>query len=287
MLKSAIQGLAIFFGMQFVMNQFMGKKGAPATTVTDQSGQVISVPANTGEIPPFHARPDSLAEDAVYNAIPQRVAPMWPLDTPLDITIVLSPTFVSEPLAKTLKQSRVVEETGFRFGDYNENRVIDTEFAVPKEVQNNGTLWAHFYVGITGSKLDPATAGYDPSQAYHFVHPLTQYIVQKKIKKTKNLLAASDETEEVIPELRCNGMSLTRSRKKRRSRLDQSSPLITIPTSPYLSSRIPESCNSRLFNLPSDNTYTWKQPEQETQLAKMAGIIQSSSSTPSGNSELT
>ena len=100
----------------------------------------------------------------------------------------------------------MVEETGFKFGDYNENRVIETEFAVPKEVQNNGTLWAHFYVGISGSKLDPSTAGYDPSQAYHFVHPLTQYITQKKVKKTKNLLAASDEAKEVMLEFRCRGV---------------------------------------------------------------------------------
>ncbi|TVY88346.1 Cleft lip and palate transmembrane protein [Lachnellula willkommii] len=201
MLRSAAQGLAIFFGVQFVMNQFMAKK-TETTTVTDPSGQVISVPANTGEIPPFHARPDTLDEGASYNPIPQRIAPMWPLDTPLDITIVVSPTFVSEPVAKTPKERRVVEEMGFRFGDYKENRVIDTEFTVPKEVQNNGTLWAHFYIGISGSKLDPTTAGYDPSQAYHFVHPLTQYIAQKKIKKTKNLLAASDDdVEEEVEEV--------------------------------------------------------------------------------------
>ncbi|TVY25603.1 Cleft lip and palate transmembrane protein [Lachnellula hyalina] len=200
MLRSAAQGLAIFFGMQFVMNQFMNKK-PETTTVTDQSGQVISVPANTGEIPPFHARPDTLDEGANYNPIPQRIAPMWPLDIPLDITIVVSPTFVSEPVAKTPKDRRVVEEIGFRFGDYKENRVIDTEFTVPNEVKNNGTLWAHFYIGISGSKLDPTTAGYDPSQAYHFVYPLTQYIAQKKVKKTKNLLAASDDVEEEVEEV--------------------------------------------------------------------------------------
>ncbi|TVY56711.1 Cleft lip and palate transmembrane protein 1-like protein [Lachnellula suecica] len=194
MIKSAIQGIAIFFAMQFVMNQFMGKKEA-TITATDSSGKAVTVPANTGEIPPFHARPDSLADGATYNPLPQRIAPMWPLDTPLDLTIAISPTFVMEPLAKIPKERRVVEEMGFRYGDYNENRVIDTEFDVPKEVQNNGTLWAHFYIAITGSKMDPATPGYDPSRAYHFVHPLTQYITQKKIVKTKNLLAAADENE--------------------------------------------------------------------------------------------
>jgi hypothetical protein len=194
MIKSGLQGIAIFVGIQFIMTQLMGSKSA-GTTTTDASGAVVKVPANTGDIPAFHARPDTLAEGAVYNPIPQRIAPIWPLDSPLDITIVVSPSFVTTPLAKVPKERKVADELGFILGNYNENRVIDTEFTVPKEVQNNGTLWAHFYVGISGSKLDPTISGYDPSRAFHFVHPLTQYIVQKKVKKTKNLLAASEDDE--------------------------------------------------------------------------------------------
>jgi hypothetical protein len=199
MIRSAVQGIAIFIGVQFFMSQIMGKKSPATTTMTDEAGTVIEVPANTAEIPPFLARPDSLTEGAVYNPIPQRIAPMWPLDSPLDITIVVSPSFVAEPLSKVPKERVVVDEMAFRFGDYKENRVIDTEFDVPKEVQNNGTLWAHFYIGLTGSKLDPATPGYDPARAFHFLHPLTQYVAQKRIKKTKNLLATKEEDEEVSP----------------------------------------------------------------------------------------
>ncbi|KAE8442938.1 hypothetical protein EG329_002542 [Mollisiaceae sp. DMI_Dod_QoI] len=201
MLKSAMQGLAIFFGMQFIMGQLMGKSKTTTTTTTDASGAVVTVPANTAEIPPFLARPDHLDEGAIYNSVPQRLAPMWPLNSPLDITIVVSPTFVSEPLTKVPKERIVVDENGFEFGNYDENRVIDTSFAVPKEVQNNGTLWAHFYIGLAGSSIDPSVHGYDPTRAYHFVHPLTQYIAQKKIKKTKNLLAATNETDSEVEEV--------------------------------------------------------------------------------------
>lgn len=202
MVKSLVQGLAIFFGMQFVMGKVMGPKTATTTTTTDASGAVVTVPANNAEIPPFYARPDHLDEGAMYNPLAQRIAPMWPLDSPLDITIVVSPTFVSQPLAQTPKDRIVADEVGFVLGSWDENRVIDTTFSVPKEVQNNGTLWAHFYIGLTGSKLDPATHGYDPARAFHFAHPLTQYIAQKKIKKTKNLLAAVEETDEVCSVLR-------------------------------------------------------------------------------------
>jgi hypothetical protein len=194
MIKSAVQGIGIFLLIQFAMNQFITSKPA-TTTTTDASGAVVTVPANTGSIPPFEARPDSLDEGAVYNPTPQRVAPIWPVDSPLDITIVVSPSFVPEPLKRVPVERRVADEVAFKFGDYEDSRVIDTTFALPKEVQNNGTLWAHFYIGLTGSNLDPSTPGYDSSRAYHFIHPLTHYLAKKKVVKTKNLLAASDELE--------------------------------------------------------------------------------------------
>jgi hypothetical protein len=139
MIRSAVQGIAIFIGVQFFMTQITGKKSA-TTNTTDESGAVVQVPANTAEIPPFLARPDSLDEGAVYNPMPQRIAPMWPLDSALDVTIVVSPTFAAEPLKSVPKERIVVDETAFKLGDYNENRAISTEFNVPKEVQNNGTL---------------------------------------------------------------------------------------------------------------------------------------------------
>ena len=142
------------------MNNFFGKK-SPETVVTkDASGQVIS----TGAIPGFSLRPETLDEGALYNPIPQQLAPMWPLDSTLDITIVVSPSFNHEPLASVPKERKVLEEKGFKFGSYNEKRAVDTDFAVPKDVQNNGTLWGHFYIGLEGSNLDPAIGGFDPAK---------------------------------------------------------------------------------------------------------------------------
>merc|ERR1712000_265447 len=187
MVKSAAQGLAIFFGMQFVMGKVMGPKTPAAVTTTDASGATITVPANTAAIPPFNDRPNTLDDGAVYNPIAQRIAPMWPLNSPLDITVVISPTFVAEPISKAPAERVVVNEKGFVLGSFEENRVIDTSFAVPNEVQNNGTLWAHFYVALEGANIDPVVQGYDPTKAYHFARPLTQYITQKKITTVVNV----------------------------------------------------------------------------------------------------
>lgn len=189
-----MQGLAIYFGSQFVMGKLF--PGTPPTTVTttDATGQSISVPANNLPVPPFEARPDRLNDGASYNPIPQRIVPIWPI-SPLDVVIVVSPTFVIDPLSKVPDERVVFKEKNFDLGNSKDKRTIDTSFKVPKAVQNNGTLWGHFYIGLAGSKLDPADSGFDSARAFHFAHPLTQYIAQKKVVKTKNLLKATKEDE--------------------------------------------------------------------------------------------
>ncbi|KAI9736849.1 MAG: hypothetical protein M1818_005900 [Claussenomyces sp. TS43310] len=192
--KSAVQGLAVFMAIQLVMSKFGPSKQA-TTTTTDASGAVVRAPTNAAEIPPFHMRPDSFDEGASYNTVPQRIAPIWPENSELDLTIVVSPSFAHQPLTKVQKERVVVDEKAFRLGDKTDTRVIDTSFTLPKEVQNNGTLWGHVYVGLTGQILDPSSQGYDPSKAVHFIHPLTQHLARKKVIKTKNLLAAANETD--------------------------------------------------------------------------------------------
>jgi len=194
--KSLLQGLAIYFGAQFVMGKVFPQKAPETVTTTDAAGNSVTVPANNQAIPPYEFRPDHLNEGASYNPIPQRIAPIWPV-SPLDVVIVVSPTFVIDPLSKVPDERVVFKEKDFRVGDFKDKRTVDTTFKVPKTVQNNGTLWGHFYIGLAGSKLDPAASGYDPARAFHFAHPLTQYIAQKKLVKTKNLLASKNQEEEV------------------------------------------------------------------------------------------
>lgn len=197
MLRSAVQGIAIFAGVQLLMKNFAPK---PATTETkDASGAVVSTTANNAVIPPWDLRPNALDDGAVYNPVPQRIRPIWETGTELDLTIVVSPTFVHEPLEKLVRGQKVLEEKAFKLGDKHEKRSIDAEIVLPKEVQNNGTLWGHFYMGETGSNLDPASPKYDPTRAVNFVRPMTQYLHKKKVVKTKNLLAAGEE-EEIVEE---------------------------------------------------------------------------------------
>lgn len=193
---SRIAQMAImFYGMQFVMKQITGGNKAQTTEVKDAEGNVVKV-ANTGSIPAFADRPKTLDEGAVYNTIPQRIAPIWATDSSLDIVVTLSETWVPKPIAQTPEQYQVLDEKAFKLGNYSDKRVIETTFDVPPAVQNNGTLWGHFYIGLAGANLDPKEPGFNPATALHFAYPLTHYIPKKKAAKTRNLLEGKDVGEE-------------------------------------------------------------------------------------------
>jgi hypothetical protein len=187
------QMAAMYMLVQFAIKQFGPKQNTQ--TVTDADGKTVQVTPNTGDIPPYLLRPRTLDAGAMYNQIPQRIAPIWPEKSKLDITVTLSSSFVPTALKDTAKDMVVLQEKGFQFGNFSDKRSIDTTFTVPAEVQNNGTLWGHFYIGLTGSVLDPTLQSFDPGSAYHFVYPMTQYIAKKKAKKTRSLLGGKNATE--------------------------------------------------------------------------------------------
>ncbi|KAL9578875.1 MAG: hypothetical protein Q9203_006933 [Teloschistes exilis] len=182
--SSAIQAIGIFFIVQFVVGQFLGNNNKDASSNTPSS------------VPAFGDQPMPGAESSSYNSIPQMIAPIWPSNSSLDISIYLSPSLVMPPLSSVRHDSLVLEEKGFALGNWKENRQVDTTFSVPREVQNNGTLWAHFYVALQGHTLDPNVRGYDPTKAHHFFHPLNHIIPKKKVARTRKLIGASETMPE-------------------------------------------------------------------------------------------
>lgn len=156
-----------------------------------------SSPGANAPIPAFDARPEHAVAVESYSPIPQNVAPIWPMDSAFDLSIFVSPSLVMPSFKSMPAESLVVKEKDFKIGDWKDKREIDTSFPVPVEVQQNGTLWAHFYVALAGHELDPAVKGYNSAEAYHFFRPLTVVLPKKKIVKTKKLLGGSDQTEDV------------------------------------------------------------------------------------------
>jgi hypothetical protein len=198
MFKTIIQGVAMYMAMQFAIKQFTGSSNT--ATVHDADGKPVQVAIST-EIPPYSERPAHLDEGAKYNQMPQRVAPIWPDNSAVDIIVTVSPSLGLTPLKDLTKDAIVLEEKQFRIGNWSDKRTAEGTIHIPTPVQHNGTLWGHFYVGLSGALLDPTQRGYDPATAYHFVYPLTQYIPRKKEAKTRSLLGDSNEaTDEPVDE---------------------------------------------------------------------------------------
>ncbi|CAN9373541.1 cleft lip and palate associated transmembrane protein 1 [Alternaria alternata] len=214
LLRSIAQSVGIFLLIQGGMKYIMPKSPQTAPAVNDaaQTGSVAAVkPSGNVVIPAWEQRPQSLDPGAEWSPVPYAVAPMWPAGIEMDIAMYISSSVAMPPLKSMPKESLLIDEKNFKFGDYKDNREIHTEFKVPREVQHNATLLAHFYVAQSGSVLDPAQPGYDTSKAYHFIRPLSQYQPKKKIAKTRNLLSDMPERDAVETEEEKNAPKIVAS----------------------------------------------------------------------------
>lgn len=187
-LRTAVQSIGVFLLIQFLIRQLTSGYFSQ-----DSSNKGAGAAAS---MPDFDSRPALNQLKGQYSAIPRTIAPIWPSNTSLDISLYVSPSLVMPSLHHVPSESLVLNEKNVVFGDWSESRDIQTSFAVPPEVKNNGTLWAHIYVSQSGSISDPTAGHYDPSLAYHFVRPLNQFIHKKRTRKTRNLLASADDEED-------------------------------------------------------------------------------------------
>ncbi|KAF7197921.1 Cleft lip and palate transmembrane protein 1-like [Pseudocercospora fuligena] len=187
------KNVAMFIGIQFLMRQFMGggqqKAAAPA--------------------PPTTPGAASTSGQYEYSAIPQGVVPLWPSNSTVDINMFISPSVVMPAFSAMPPESLIVNEKGFALDrSKKDHREVHTSFSVPKTVQDNGTLWAHIFVAQAGAELDPASPSYDTAKAYRMLRPLTSYLAKKKVRKTRSLLGAQNETEIEEPQEEPTGPSV-------------------------------------------------------------------------------
>jgi len=179
-LRSLLPMIGVYMLIQFGMKQFMPQAAqqtapAPAPAATPNMDQTVG--------------------SSSYSQVPQSVMPIWPSNVSLDLNMYISPSVVMPSFKSMPRDSLVMQEKGFGFGDYKDKRDISVTFKVPKSVQENSTLWAHFYIAQSGSVMDPTQSGYDHTKAYRMTRPLTQYLAKKKTRKTRNLLSAKNETD--------------------------------------------------------------------------------------------
>lgn len=99
-----------------------------------------------------------------------------------------------------VQKQRVFDQENIKIGDWKEGRSVSVDVPLPEGVKNNGTFWAHVFVGRHGQELNPWSPDYKPGEAYYFTKLLTRYMPKKKVVKTKKLIGGTEEDKEEEPE---------------------------------------------------------------------------------------
>ncbi|TDL29528.1 cleft lip and palate transmembrane 1 [Rickenella mellea] len=82
------------------------------------------------------------------------------------------------------------------FGNWNEKRVMEFDVTLPKSVQENASLWADIILVRNDEISDPSQANFNPASVYHVRKLLTRYLPKLKVRKEKNLLGNSVDSED-------------------------------------------------------------------------------------------
>lgn len=197
----------IYLAIQFIMGKrrvrYAG--GSLLTSTIGQAGfnkdSVSKTPAPSFEERTKAAAPGTDGYDFQY--IPEKIFPLWDVNTPLDITVYVSDSLILPPLhSAEAAQKRVFDAKRFVFSNSTDRRTVSVD--IPKENlrwRNGSQIFAHVLVSKSGAPLDPAQP-FDPASSYRFVRPLVKYMPKKKVVKTKNLLKGGEEevSEEPVVE---------------------------------------------------------------------------------------
>ncbi|KAI5815995.1 cleft lip and palate transmembrane protein 1-domain-containing protein [Pyronema omphalodes] len=209
MIRPAVNGILIFFAVQSAMTWF--NNDGSNTAVDPATGAKLSAAPAAGSFEERYYK--NQVENYYY--LPEKISPIWEQGTPMDMSVYLSESVLLPPLSHPeMKQNLVFNEENIKLGDWDDKRSVSVDVPFSKDVQNNGTLFAHIFVAKHGAQMDPHDASYDPTQSYRVVKLLTRYHPKKKVVKTKKLIGGSEEEtseEEVVPSTTPDGKPIITS----------------------------------------------------------------------------
>ncbi|KAI8900570.1 cleft lip and palate transmembrane protein 1-domain-containing protein [Globomyces pollinis-pini] len=160
--------LLMYFLANSAMNMFFKPSVTPTTTVPDAAHPT------TNEIGNLHAA--------------------WKLGSYMDVYFYAdsNPTFSSfdDDSKLIYKQSKV------KFGDFNDVREATVTIPCTPEIQNNGSLYGHFYLTRPGKSPSFYSKEASESTIYHR-KLLTRYMPKKKVIRKKNLINDENEGKDV------------------------------------------------------------------------------------------
>lgn len=136
--------------------------------------------------------PTSPGEPSQPGVISTASKPIWSFGTKVNLRVYVTE---DEEICDFNSNSLFWESNFVDFGSWDYSESYEGLVNISKNVQNNGTLYAHIYMVKQHFNLDPKSPFYSPDGFVHFKHTLTRYQPQRKVVKKKKLLG--DSTEEL------------------------------------------------------------------------------------------
>nr|CAG8471494.1 6829_t:CDS:10 [Entrophospora candida] len=144
-------------------------------------------------------QPDTATNDYYSNvggkSLPSlsKITQSWPLGSNMELRVYISEdeefSKFDDALALVLHEKNIV------FGDWDDEIEKFVEITPSKNVQNNGTLYAHIYLTLDKSPPNPNHPAFQSNMSVYKKKVITRYHPKRKIIKTKNLIGGSvDET---------------------------------------------------------------------------------------------
>ncbi|CAH1757098.1 6588_t:CDS:10 [Entrophospora sp. SA101] len=145
-------------------------------------------------------QPDTATNDYYSNvggkSLPSlsKITQSWPLGSNMELRVYISEdeefSKFDDALALVLHEKNIV------FGDWDDEIEKFVEITPSKNVQNNGTLYAHIYLTLDKSPPNPNHPAFQNNMSVYKKKVITRYHPKRKIIKTKNLIGGSVDGDE-------------------------------------------------------------------------------------------
>ncbi|KAF9927167.1 hypothetical protein FBU30_003447 [Linnemannia zychae] len=125
--------------------------------------------------------------------VPNQVYPLWDDKTKADLFVYVSEDYDFKDFDN--KDSLVWRSNDIELGDWTEDRVVDLTIHPSKNVQNNGTLYAHIYFAKKDTPLNSDAKDFSLDNRVYSRKMLNKYYKKKKEFKVKKLVGGKQEVE--------------------------------------------------------------------------------------------
>ncbi|CAO3593202.1 unnamed protein product [Absidia cylindrospora] len=140
----------------------------------------------------YYPQPDIPLDDLASS-----FAPLWSKDTRMDLSIYTS----EDEYFTRYQDTPVWQINGIVYGDNgNDRREKHIEIPITKNLQHNGTLYAHIFMTPQSGIINPHHPSFVANEVVYLRHALTKFYPKRTTVKQKKLLRKGEQDEQHLEE---------------------------------------------------------------------------------------